>query len=102
MKAVIKISGQQYVVAKGDEIVVDRVEGGKNLQFEPLLVFDDKKTHVGQPTVKGGKVTAEVIDGETKGPKVKIVKFQAKKRVKKITGHRQPQSKIKIKTISVK
>ena len=102
MKAVIKLSGQQYVVAKGDEVVVDRIDGGKNLQFEPLLIFDDKKAHVGQPTVKGGKVTAEVVEAESKGPKVKIVKFQAKKRVKKITGHRQPQSKIRIKTISVK
>ena len=102
MQAVIEISGQQFLVAKGDELVIDRTNSDKTMQFEPLLVFDDKQTHVGQPTVKGGKVSAEVVDKEIKGDKLKIVKFQAKKRVKKTTGHRQPQTRIIIKSISVK
>ena len=102
MKAVIEISGQQHIVAKGDELVIDKTDAKKTLQFEPLMIFDDKKTHIGQPAVKGAKVSADIVETDIKGDKVKIVKFQAKKRVKKITGHRQPQSKIKIKTISIK
>lgn len=102
MKAIIQISGQQYIVSKGDELLIDRQESDKTLTLEPLAVFDEKKTHLGQPVVKGAKVSAEVIDNEVKGDKVKIVKFQAKKRVHKTTGHRQPQTRIKIKSISVK
>lgn len=101
MKAVISISGQQFLVSKGDEIVVDRY-GDKAKQLEPLMVFDDKQTYIGQPTVKGAKIGLEIIEAETKGDKVKIMKFQAKKRVKTLTGHRQPQTTIRIKSISVK
>lgn len=102
MKAVIEINGQQHIVAKGDELVVDRQTSDKSSNLEPLMIFDGDKVHIGQPTVKGAKVGIEVLDNELKGEKVKIVKFQSKKRVKKITGHRQPQSRIKIKSISVK
>jgi len=102
MQAVIEISGQQFLVSTGDELVVDRIGAAKTNQLEPLLIFDDKQVLVGQPVVPGGKVSLEILDAAIKGPKVKIMKFQAKKRVKTLTGHRQPQTRIKIKSISVK
>ncbi|MBI4101272.1 50S ribosomal protein L21, partial [Candidatus Microgenomates bacterium] len=90
-QAVIQAGGKQYLVRQDQELEIDLIDGaaGKKLGFEPLLIFDEKSTQVGQPTVKGGKVTAEVVKSEVKGAKVKIMKFKAKKRVKKMTGHRQ-------------
>ena len=61
------------------------------------IVGNDVK--VGQPHVAGAKVTAEVL-GEVKGEKIKVLKFKAKKRVKRLTGHRQHYSEIKITKIA--
>lgn len=103
MRAIIELSGKQEIVAKGDVLDVDRLQTDKKtVTFEPLLVIDGENVTVGTPSVKGAKVTAEVVEPESQGDKVKIMKFQAKKRVKKLTGHRQPQSVIRIKSISLK
>ena len=103
MKAVIDAGGNQHIVEKGTELVVDRITTDKKtVSYEALFVFDEKTNKIGAPTVKGAKVTAEIVEPEMKGEKIKIRKFQRKKRVNKLTGHRQPQTKIRIKTISVK
>jgi ribosomal protein L21 len=103
MQAVIKIGSHQHLVSEGDELVVDKQIGAeKTLVFEPLLVFDENSTFVGTPMVEGAKVTVDVITPEQKGKKIKIMKFQAKKRVKKLTGHRQTESVLSIKNIALK
>ena len=98
-KAVIVVGGIQHIVKKDDEIVVDTVGDQKTLSLEPLMVFDEKDVKIGNPTVAGAKVTAEVLESDKKGKKVMVLKFQAKKRVKKQHGHRQLQSVLKIKDI---
>jgi len=98
-QAVIQTGGKQYLVKAGQELDVELVGEDKKLSFEPLLVFDEKTAKVGAPTVKGAKVTAEVLD-TVKGEKIQVFKFKAKKRVKKLTGHRQKYSRIKITAIS--
>lgn len=101
MQAVIKTGGKQYLVKNDEVLEVEMVETKDNkLELEPLLVIDGEKVHVGTPVVKGAMVTAEVL-GETKGDKLKILKFKAKKREHKLTGHRQHYSQIKITKISV-
>jgi large subunit ribosomal protein L21 len=96
MQAVIKSGGKQYLVEPKQTLEVDLVSGdAKKLTFEPLLVIDGDKVQVGTPTVSGVTVTAEVVD-EVKGEKIQVLKFQAKKRVNKRTGHRQRYSQIKI------
>ncbi len=101
MKAIIKTGGKQYLVAKGDEISIELVGEDKTLTFEPLLVFDEKTQKVGNPTVSGAKVKAKVLEADYKGEKIHMAHFQAKKRVKKISGHRQHYSKIQITDISL-
>jgi len=101
MQAVIKTGGKQYLVGDGETLEVELVEAKDNkLELEPLLVIDGDKVHVGAPVVKGAKVVAEVL-GETKGDKIKVLKFKAKKREHTLTGHRQHYSQIKITKISV-
>ncbi len=102
MKAVIQVGGKQYLVAEKETLLVDRLQDGtKELSLEPLMVFDENETKVGKPVVDGAKVSATVIDPELKGQKIRVVKFESKKRVQKINGHRQQYSKIQIDKITV-
>ena len=100
MKAVVKISGKQYIVSEKESLLVDLLpEGTKELTLDALLVTDGDKTTVGTPTVKGVVVKAKVIDDMVKGEKLRIIRYKSKKRVHKETGHRQKFTKIEISSI---
>lgn len=98
-KAVITTGGKQYLVAVGDELEVEMLENGKTTDFEPLLVIDGSETKVGAPVVDGAKVTADILE-QTKGDKVVAIRYKAKKRVRKVRGHRQKLTRIKISKIA--
>lgn len=101
MQAVIKTGGKQYLVRDGETLEVELVANETNkLELEPLLIIDGEKVLVGAPIVSGAKVAVEVL-GETKGDKIKVLKFKAKKREQKLTGHRQHYSQIKITKITI-
>lgn len=100
-KAVIATGGKQYLVEEGQELLVEKISSEKNkIELEPLLIIDDSDVKVGDPVVSGSKVVASILEAEVKAPKVKIMKFQAKKRVKTLRGHRQTHSRIKIDKIN--
>ena len=100
MKAVVKISGKQYVVSEKESLLVDLLpEGTKELTLDALLVIDGDKTKVGTPTVKGAVVKAKVVEAEVKGDKISVIRYKAKKRVHKENGHRQKYSRIEITSI---
>ncbi len=92
------------MVESGQELDVELLDpaaaGKDSLNFEPLLAFDDKKVEVGQPTVKGVSVKAEVVEPSVKGDKIHVLRYKAKKRVNVKTGHRQKYTRIKITNIS--
>jgi large subunit ribosomal protein L21 len=100
-KAIIATGGHQYVVAEGDTVTVERLEGDKKShKFDALLVIDGDKTTVGAPLVSGISVTATVVDNEAKAEKVTAIRYKAKKRVHKLHGHRQLQTVLKIDKIA--
>ena len=100
MKAVVKISGKQYIVSEKESLLVDLLpEGTKELTLDALLVIDGDKTNVGTPTVKGVVVKAKVAEAEVKGDKIRVIRYKSKKRVHKETGHRQKYTKIEITSI---
>ena len=100
MKAVVKISGKQYIVSEKEPLLVDLLpEGTKELTLDALLVIDGDKTKVGTPTVKGAVVKAKVVEDEVKGDKIRVIRYKAKKRVHKENGHRQKYTKIQITSI---
>lgn len=100
MKAIFITGGKQYLVNENDEIYVEKldVEAGKQVEFSEVLYVDGK---VGEPFVKGAKVIAEVLK-QGKSKKIKVFKYKAKKKYRKTQGHRQPYTKLVIKTIEVK
>lgn len=100
MKAVVKISGKQYLVSEKESLLVDLLpEGTKELTLDALLVIDGDKIKVGTPTVKGSSVKAKVVEAEVKSDKLRVIRYKSKKRVHKETGHRQKYTKIEITSI---
>lgn len=100
MKAVIKTGGKQYCVEEGSIIYIEKldVEAGQKVVFDEVLMANGV---VGTPTVKGATVTGEVIK-HGKNKKVIVFKYLPKKKSRKKQGHRQPYTKVEIKSIKVK
>lgn len=98
-KAVIASGGKQYLVQVGDELELDMLPAAKNTTFEALLLIDGNDTNVGTPVIDGVKVHADIVE-QTKGDKVVAIRYKAKKRVRKVRGHRQTYTKVKITKIA--
>jgi large subunit ribosomal protein L21 len=100
-RAVIATGGHQYLVYEGEELEVELLDPAQqSTAFEALLVIDGDSVSVGTPTVAGAKVTADILEQSVKGEKVVAIRYKAKKRVRKVRGHRQRHTRIKIKSIS--
>jgi large subunit ribosomal protein L21 len=96
MQAVIQSGGKQYIVAKDQVVELELLDPeAKKIEFKPLLIIDGEKVQVGTPEVAGVTVVAEAL-GEVKGDKIKVLRFKPKKRVKRLTGHRQHYTQVKI------
>ena len=97
MKAIIETGGKQYTVTEGTEIYVEKVTGeaGDTVTFDKVLMLDGK---VGMTYVENAKVVGEIVK-QGKQKKVVIFKYNAKKNYHKTQGHRQPYTKIVIKSI---
>lgn len=98
-KAVISTGGKQYIVSEGDTIDIELISEEKTINFEPLLVIDGEKISVGTPVIEGVKVSAQIVATDVKDDKVTAIRYKAKKRVRKIRGHRQKHTQIKISKI---
>ena len=103
MKAVVKTGGKQYLVAEGDKISVEKLEGkagDKVVLSEVLLVSDDKKVAVGTPLVAGAAVEA-TIEKQGRAKKIDVVKFKSKTRYRRKIGHRQSFTELVISKINL-
>ena len=63
---------------------------------EVLMAADDSGLKIGDPFLKGAKVSAEVIEEERKAPKVVSYKFKRRKGYHRTVGHRQRHTRVKI------
>lgn len=102
MYAIIKDGGRQFKVQVDKRVAIDYrgdLEPGTTIEFSDVLAIgNDEEVRIGQPTVEGAKVVAEVLS-ETKGPKLIIGKFRRRKNSKRKTGHRQIYTLVKISEI---
>lgn len=97
--AIIRTGGKQYQVKGGEELLVEKIEAAKTVVFdEVLLLVEDKEVKIGQPRVEGAKVKAKIIE-QIKGEKIRVAKFRAKSRYRRVKGHRQRLTKVKIEKI---
>jgi len=100
MYAVIRAGGKQYRVAPGDVIEIEKLEqaGGDKVQFDQVLAVSGKEGEVAKPSK--ALVTGEVVE-QGRGDKVLVFHYKRKKQYKKLNGHRQPYTAVKITGISV-
>jgi large subunit ribosomal protein L21 len=98
MYAIVMCGGKQLKVAKGDQVTVEKQVGdvGSAVVLDQvLLVADGDSIKIGTPLLGGAKVQAEVVS-QGKGVKVIIFKKRRRQNSRRKTGHRQPQTVLKI------
>ena len=97
MYAVIRTGGKQYRVAPGDVVKIESVSGANGtVEFSEVLAVSGEAGSIARPST--AKVTAEIL-GEGRGDKVLVFHLKRKKQYKKLQGHRQNFTEIRIKAI---
>jgi len=98
MFAIVATSGKQFKVSEGDRILVDRVPAnvGQTVRLDSVLMLGgDNRPMIGTPFVAGAAVEATVV-AHRAGDKIIVFKFEARKRHRRKTGHRQQLSELRI------
>ena len=102
MYAVFATGGKQYRATTGDILKIEKldVEKGAKVELDQvLMVGEGEDVKVGSPYLKGGKVTAKVVE-HGRGEKIRIIKFKRRKHHMKRIGHRQDFTRIEITKIA--
>ena len=94
MKAVIETGGKQYYVEEGTVLYVEKldVEPSKEVVFDKVLMVNGV---TGNPYLENIQVKGTVIK-HGKQKKIKVFKYNPKKKYRKTQGHRQPYTKVEI------
>ena len=97
MYAIVKTGGKQYKVAEGDLVKDEKIEGepGSSVALTPILLVDGAEVTTSADKLAKVSVSAEIVE-QTKGPKIKILKYKNKTGYKKRQGHRQPLTVLKV------
>ncbi len=100
--AIIRSGGKQFRVSAGEIVRVpslaDKNEGDA-VEFEVLATGDGGNVQIGNPVLTGAKVTGTVVKN-ARGPKIIVFKFKRRKSFKKIKGHRQGFTAVKIDAVA--
>lgn len=102
MFAIIRVSGKQYRVETGTQVLVDQLDSevGATVEgVEVLMLGDGDQIQVGAPTVSGAVVAATVVRHQ-KGKKIRVFKYKAKKNYRRRIGARAHQTLLKIDSIT--
>lgn len=101
MYAIIETGGKQYTVSPGDQIKIEKIDGGigDSVDFDKVVAVSDEDgaLHAGGET--GGKVSA-TISGHGRRKKIDVFKFKRRKMYRRRIGHRQYYTQVRIDSIS--
>ena len=97
MKAIFETGGKQYYAEKGTVLYIEKLdaEAGTEVVFDKVLMLDGV---VGRPFVSGATVKGTVVK-HGKNKKIKVFKYNPKKKYRKTQGHRQPYTKVEITSV---
>ena len=102
--AIVQSRGRQLKVTPGAVIEVDGAPGeaGSAFTFEQVLLVEKDAGDIvaGAPFVAGAKVVG-VVDGEARGPKIRVFKKKRRKGMRRTKGHRAIYTRVRIKDILV-
>lgn len=90
--AIFQTGGKQYRVSVGDIVKVEKLNADGKVEFDQVLMVGDK---VGNPTVDGAKVVAEVLE-QKRGDKILVFKKKRRQNYRRTRGHRQYITVLKI------
>lgn len=101
MYAIIETGGKQLWVVPGETVKVERLEAeaGAKLTFNALWAVGETKEGQEPAYSRSAKVTATVVR-QSRAPKILVFKKRTKKAYKKMRGHRQDLTELKIDGIS--
>ena len=104
MYAIIQSGGRQVKVSPGTVITVDRVavEPGQEVSIDQILILENESGEImaGSPFVANAKVVG-VVEGESRGPKIRIFKKKRRKGMRRTRGHRSTYTRVRITDIVV-
>ncbi len=104
MFAIIQAGGRQVKVNTGTVVTVDRVDAevGKEITFDQVLFLekDGGEMLAGAPFVANAKVVG-VVDGEARGPKIRVFRKKRRKGFRKTRGHRSTYTRIRVTDIVI-
>jgi len=100
--AIVQCGGHQVKMVPGETVVVDHVGGdaGTEISFDQVLVVerDGGELVAGAPFVAGARVVA-VVEGEARGPKIRVFKKKRRKGMRRTKGHRSTYTRVTVKEI---
>jgi len=105
MYAIVEIAGQQFKVEEGKKIFVHRLEAeeGNKIEFDKVLLIEDEgKIVIGEPTIKDTVVEGKILNNKVRGDKVIVFKKKRKKGYRVKNGHRQNFTQVEIISIGGK
>ena len=104
MFAIIESGGRQVKVTPGSIVEVDRVDAqpGDEVTIDRVLFLekDGGEMFAGAPFVANVKVVG-VVDGESRGPKIRVFKKKRRKGMRRTKGHRSTLTRLRVKEILV-
>jgi large subunit ribosomal protein L21 len=97
--AIIQSGGRQVKVAAGAVVEVDRINAqpGDEVSIDRVLFVekDGGEVLAGSPFVANAKILA-VVDGESRGPKIRVFKKKRRKGMRRTKGHRSTYTRVRI------
>jgi large subunit ribosomal protein L21 len=99
MYAVFEDGSRQYRVSEGDVVRLDYRDAavGTRLELNRVLLYQGDETRIGQPSIDGARVLAEVVDHPS--TKLYIQHFRRRKNYRRLRGHRQPYTSVQVRYI---
>jgi large subunit ribosomal protein L21 len=101
MYAVIRAGGKQYRVAPGDVIRIEKTEADKSghLEFTDVLAVSAEAGQIARPQGDSARVVGHIVE-QGRADKILVFHFKRKKQYKKLAGHRQPFTAVRITEIA--
>ena len=102
--AVFQTGGKQYKATVGSILEIEKLQGVADdaIKFDKVLMSADAGTYdIGTPYLDNALITAKILE-QKKGKKLRVAKFKAKSRYRRVTGHRQHLTRVEIVSIATK
>lgn len=104
MFAVIRTGGKQHRVAANDRIVIERLaaDPGEPVEFDDIVMLapDGATPLVGDAVPEAARVFGKVIE-QSRGPKLLVFKKRRRKNYRRLRGHRQDLTVVRIEGVSL-